>query len=1199
MLRVGLRRESELHAVKARRRRLLSVMAVRAWVPCLILLLALPIHAQKTSGQITGTVIDQTGIGLPDTTITATQVGTNLKRTAKTDREGNYTITNLPIGNYRISVTLEGFKEATVANVIVNVLATARLDFTLQEVGAGERVEINIDDLQVETQTGALGEVLYGEQVSKLPLNGRSFVQLTQLQPGVSAANNLDSKYKGLFAGVDFSVNGNSSQSNLFLVDGAYNNDPGSNRTILLYPSIESITSLRVLRNSYGPEFGQAAGSVISIATRGGENQFHGSAFYFGRTDKFNSIEFISQRGGNGKDKLLRNDLGFSLGGPIIKDRLFFFFSEELNRETRGATRFGSVPTVAERNGDFSRPRFQSNGGRCSGPAIGNDRPGTETQVIPQAAISQAGRLLAQLYPLPNVSNNFSCTNWVQSVKSPINFRQENVRLDYKLSESQQIFGRYTQDHWSNAAPILYGAGLFGDDPFPGVESSWRQPSRQTAVKLTSTLSDTMVNEVQFSYSANRVNITTEMGGGLNRQINQAIPGFFSSDGKVNGINRPHPIFFGGIQPYSSYRGPNLMVQAPFQSSLDSFSVRDDLSKVSGDHTFKAGVLVDKVYKDEDTSPQSETVQFYAPFSVGEGEDGYRGSGNYLADILTSGSLFIFSEGNREKVAHSQYTNLESYFGDTWRFRPGVTLELGARYSLFFEPYDADDRLSSFNPAFYDPSKPVSDPCNGLVVPKGTNPCAGIAGASTPSQFSNRSLRNNSYKNIAPRLGVAWDVFKDGKTAVRSGFGLFYLRERIQPAITGLAQNPPFVTAIGGQRTLDGQVIQLNAASQGAPSASLTPEAKSPYSAQFNISVAQELRKEMVIEIGYVGNRARNQLTTYDLNQPVAANRLAAALATTADQVNALRPFSNYGSIYQFARTGTSNYDSMQVLFRTRLRKSSQFQASYTWSKSLADFGLSDSGSGSPSSLLDTYNPRLNYGPSDLNRPHIFVANARHSFPDFKNAKPWMQKLFGGWEVAGIVQITSGTSLTPNINATGVNFDLDGTGPGTVTRPLLGGISGLGTAQDNQRPNRAEGVSCASSGIIDEFLNPNAFTLVGMGIGEVGNAGRGACLGPPTKNVDFSFYKNFAPRWLVTSLFGESSQLQFRLEFFNAFNTIQFRGDSVNTIFFSGTVSCGNAACGPGNNLITSQSTPSDQFFGRSGTTRGGREIQYALRLTF
>jgi len=1156
--------------------------------------LAGAVIAQKTTGQISGNVTDQSGAAIAGAMVTATQPGIGLTRTVMTSVAGNYTIPDLPPGVYQLSVSKEGFKETVVAALTLNTSSVASQNVVLEVGAVAEVVNITAEVVQIETQTGTVGEIVSGEQVRELPLNGRSFVQLTQLQPGVSAANNFDSKSKGLFGGVDFSVNGNSGQANLFLTDGANNNDTGSNRTILLFPSIEAIAEFKSLRNSYGPEYGQAAGAIISIVTRGGSNDFHGSLFYFGRNDVLNSTEYFANLNGTGKNALRRNDYGFSLGGPIVKEKAFFFFSQEWNKEIRGQSRFGSVPTLLERQGNFSQPRFSSTGQRCSPDPIQNAaHPGFATQIIPQANLSASGLTLVRILPEPNVANPSGCNNWAQSANSPIDFRESNIRIDGNINSNNKIFGRFTNDDWSNATPILTG-NLWGDDAFPTVESTWAQPSRQVAVKLTTIIGSNAINEVQFSYSANRIKVDPGAGADLNAEINAAIPGFFPDGDKVNGANRPHPVFWGGIAPFYSSSGSDLWTQTPFRNSLDIYSFRDDFSMVKGNHTFKMGGLYDRAAKDEDSGPNNESVHFFGPASCcGAGGGNHSGNWNngMLQDLLTDNTFFGFDETNTMAVGQNRYENLEFYFGDTWKIRPNVTLELGARYSLLFEPTDARDRISGFLPSAYDPTRPATDPCNGLVVPKGTNPCAGIPGASTPVEFSNRSLRKNSYGNIAPRLGVAWDVFSDGKTAVRAGFGQFYLRERTSPYFASLTQNAPFATFIAGERLLNGtQFAGLTAASNGSPRFGLSPDAATPYSLQFNFSFGQELWKDTVIEVGYVGNRARRQLTHNDVNQVLPGSTVAAAFAANGNAVNAFRPYSNYGSIYQFERNGRGDYDSMQVLFRTRFTEKSQLQFAYTFSKSKADFGLNDSSGGTSSfAVLDRNNRDLDFAESDINRPHIFVANFIYNLPSFKDQNPVVEAFLGGWELASIIQVTSGTSLTPNLNATSIQ---------SLGNPnaFPAGITGLGSGVQNQRPIRVENVPCRLNTAKGVFLNPDAWTLVGYKIGETVPK-KTTCEGPRTQNVDFSVYKNFAPGWLTGSFFGEAARMQLRFEFFNAFNTPQF-GGGLPTIYFDGAVDCGGNPCSPTNNTITAFNGANGNF-GIANNTRGGREIQYAFKFYF
>ena len=434
------------------------------------------------------------------------------------------------------------------------------------------------------------------EQVRELPLNGRNFVALTLLQPGVSPTESIDTKNKGVLGRVAFSVNGNSASSNLFLIDGASDNDSGSNSTLLINPSIEAISEFKMLRNASGADYGQSSGTVINIVTRSGSNQWHGDLLYFGRNDALNAYEYFAAATAvlaraqgevlpnGGKDVLRRNDFGYSLGGPIKKDKLFFFLSQEWNIERRGQTRQSCVPTAVERAGNFSTTS-------CGEPqptglvAAGLANPATPYIMN---SLSLGGSLIAAQLPLPNLTTPLpGGANWSQSVTAPIDWNQFNVRLDYNLTHSQRLMLRYTKDNWTNNSPNVY-TSLWGDDPYPALESNWAQPSSQVVAKWSATIGTRMVNDLEFAYSGNRINITP--GGtdpALLDQISAAIPAVWPEKYKTSKVGIP--TLWGGLGNYTSYQ--SLWMIAPWHNSLDIYTVRDDFSKVLGTHTLRFGGL--------------------------------------------------------------------------------------------------------------------------------------------------------------------------------------------------------------------------------------------------------------------------------------------------------------------------------------------------------------------------------------------------------------------------------------------------------------------------------------------------------------------------------------------------------------------------------------------------------------------------------
>lgn len=1148
-----------------------------------LLIAAFPVFSQKFTGTIQGRVTDPSGAVLPNAQITITNVATGVTRTTTTNSDGDYTVPELEVGTYEVRASSASFKEAVTKNVELHVASTSTVNMQMQVGSATEVVSVEANAVQVTTTSAAVGEIVNGTQVRELPLNGRSFAQLTQLQPGVSAANNFDPKNKGLLAGVDFSVNGNPTTNNLFLVDGANNNDVGSNRTILIYPSVDAISEFKMLRNAYGPEYGQASGGVINIATRSGTNAFHGSALYFGRNDLLNSREYFAARAeasaqangktlpNGGKDKLRRNDYGYTFGGPIVKDKLFFFWSQEWNKEIRGQTRRACVPTAAERSGDFSQ-------GVSCGAAVPHV-PGGTAPLLKISNPSPAGLLIAQLYPLPNIVNPVDGKNWVQSVSSNINWRQENFRADYNLTKSNQLMFRYTQDHWENPAPNLQG--FWGDDPFPAVEGSWNQPSKQIVGKITSLLGSSLVNDAAFAYSNNRINIA--VGGtnpGLETQLTAAVPPIFSESLKNKPIGQP--TITGGLGPYGDAK--DLQAIAPWSNNHDIYTARDDLSKILGPHALKVGVFLGWDGKNEDSGPAGSERPSFSRIQIGD-------TGNKLANVLNPTSIFSMGESSTNTRAQLRWRDYEAYAGDTWKMRSRVTLEYGVRYSILAPPFAANDKLARFQPNLYVASRPASDACNGLVIVPGTNPCVQANQtfgtnftSGTPGQ--SRSLMDTNYHAFAPRLGISWDPYGNGNTAIRIGVGQFFQRERVSTQFVQATNAPFALTASNVNRPLDRNVAIGTPTT--SPSGGRDPRALLPNSWQWNATVEQGFARDTTLSLGYIGNRSVHLSSSFDINQIPVQNRLLGAFCGGTVSCPSLRPFSNFGALTFWSHDGSSIYHSFQTLFRTRYKRS-QIQVAYTWSHSIADYDLTDSNGGgvNASSFTDNSNHRLDRGSSTINRPQIFVANAIFNLPTLNDFNPVLKEVAGGWELGIISTLASGNSITVFTN--GVT---DRNAPATNG---LASLSGTGL-NNNQRPNIVPGVNCTTAHN-DQIFNPAAFTLTGFQIGSLGNAPRGFCRGPQYTNTDLAIYKN----WSVA----EKLRIQFRLEAFNFLNTPNFRGDQINVDFMSGgTVACGNTACSPGGagfgpkNTLISNFTPNSTF-GQATGTKGGREIQYGLKFVF
>ena len=1134
----------------------------------LLVVVVMPAVAQRSTATVRGVVRDATQAVLPGVTITVTNQDTGLTRTTVTNASGSYSVPELPVGRYTVGAELVGFKSASRTGVLLRVADDFGLDFELEPGAVSEVVTVEATATPVKVLGGDVSGVVTGQQVRELPLNGRNFLQLATLMPGVSAPDFLNVKDKGLLGGSDLSVSGSDVTANMWTVDGANNNDVGSNRTILIYPSLEAIEEFKILRNSYGPEFGGAGGAQINIVTRGGTNQFHGSAFYSGRNDALNAKNYFLKQADQPKEELSRHDFGGSFGGPILRDKVHFFGGVEWNLEDRGVARSAFVPTEAERNGDFSGPRIPG----CSGPVpvdplTGQPFPGNR---IPANRISPGGQAFLNLYAVPNVTpTGGSCNNWVTSITTPIDWNQYHARADWTITSASRLMVRYTQDGWKNGAPSVR-ENLWGDDKYPAVDSDWNQPSKSFVASLNQTIGTNATNSLQFSYSANKIEITRAgTNPELASSIVSAISPIFPFSSKQYGDQISHPVFWGG-GGYSE-----LWNEAPFLNNQDLYVFKDDYTKVFGRHFVKAGALASFNKKNEDTDGNGSSMHSRFWGSTGLNDTG-TGTGNLLSDFLLRDMTFGFSEANTSRSAPQRWRDVEVYVADSWQASERVTVDFGVRYSMFFNPYTTDDKITSFVPSLFNPAL-GADPCNGLLEPPGTNWCRD-AGARGGAEGPNRSLQEQDLNNIAPRLGVAWDLSGEGTTALRAGLGQFFLRERLTPVLS-IATNPPFVTTLNGTRKLDTTAEPCDGCfgtTLGAPTRGREVDFRTPNNWQWNVMFQHEVWRNSTIEVGYVGNygydllkiHVANQILSGDTNGNGVDDRLE--FARSPDAIPALRQFGVFGNnnIGVWDHTGRSRYHSLQTQFVARFGQGSQFQTSYTLAHSRANFAMTDSGQlAANTTSLDNQNPDLDWGRPETHRTHIMNASLIWLLPSLENRSGIARDVFGDWEITAIVGAGSGQPFTAYVG------DLPG---------LSGAPSGTGF-DDNQRPNRVAGEPCrAESGPDEQIINPNAYTINGFRLGSIGNAGRGECTGPGYFQLDLGFYKNIT----VT----DRLKLQFRWDIFNLFNNTNFLFQELDN-----TMNASSVVLNSTRTEIASATIPSN--FGQATRTRDPLQMQFGLKI--
>jgi hypothetical protein len=1085
-----------------------------------LLLMAVPLFAQRFTASIRGAVTDASGAVVAGAKVTLKNEETGLTRTMNTNAAGNYSFVDLPVGSYQVEVALTGFKSAVQTKIAISPADVREVNVRLETGAITEAVSVEASSYAVKTVGAEIAGVMSGDQVRELPLNGRNFMQLTLLQPGVTGQEGMNMVNKGLQGGSDVSVSGGSTTSNLWLVDGADNVDRGSNRTILVYPSVDAIDEFKIQRNNYGAEFGQAGGAQINLVTKGGTNTFHGTGYYFIRRDGLNSNEYFLERANQPKPALKWDDWGGTFGGPIIKDKLHFFVSYEKNKDDRTTTRSGFVPTAAERAGDFSGSRLAG----CTPPIPVDPTTGKPFagNVIPADRINPAGLAFLKLYQLPNTTPSSGCNNYTQAVPTPINWSQINARVDWTLSNSTRMMVRYTQDSWKADNTILWG-----DSNTSNIGSNWDQPGKSLVAQLNQNIGSSMTNTFTFSYSANTITAARAGDAALVDQINSLIPTAYPSSIKEQ-KGQAVPGFWGA----GGYG--DLWNQSPWKNNEDLYVFKDDWSAVFGKHFVKAGAFYSTNAKNEEVNNTSSGDSFMfggaGGYMTPAGYVAGLTTGNPLADMLLQGTVYNVTEGVTNPYVQQRWQDIEFYAADSWKVAPRWTVDFGLRFSHMKPPYMLDDKMGNFALTAVDPALGNS-PCNGVEYPPGTNPCPAL-GLTGGSDGPNRSLVPIKFLWVAPRLGVAWDINGDGKMAVRAGVGRFYQRDRVSPGL-GVGTTPPFGGSANMNRTLDSAtpVTGTGAPSYGAPTNSLEQVAANSNYWQWNVAVEREVMRNTVVELAYVGSKGLDLFGQTNLNEVVPANRLA--FAQTNNQ--ALRPLNGIagvgnGTVALWQHNRDSIYHALQVAFSSRFGHGSVFSAAYTWSKLMANTGVGNAdgpGLSQRNGYTDSTQPDLDRARAAQDRTHVFNASLVLALPTMEGKSGATKAILGDWEFTTIVQAATGYPITVN--------------QGTV--PGLPGNDPSGTGQNTgnlRRPNVVAGQSCyANSSDPTQWLNPNAWTLNGYVLGTNGNTGRYTCNGPGFFQMDASIYKNFK----LTS--SGRVKLQVRFEVFNLFNTTNLLGNSI------------------------------------------------------
>jgi hypothetical protein len=1136
-------------------------------------------NSQEVTGTIVGTVRDASGDVVPGATVTITdsQKNNQVVRTLTANDEGVFTAPNLPSGIYQVTVESANFKKSVNTDVKLDVGARYSLDVALEAGSVSEVVTVEADPVSVDLTTPTSSTVISGDQVREIPINNRNFVQLVALAPGVSS--NLDDQVyvgtvnpDGQANTINHAVTGARSSQNTFTVDGADITDRGSNLTIQAYPSVDSIGEFRILRSLYPAESGRSGGGQINVITKSGTDKFAGSAFEFVRNEKFNANDFFTNQtaplGRDENGKALRrpfryNNFGWTLGGPVYfvnfgqggdngffrkYDKTYFFYSQEFRKDLRYPTLSSTVPDANLRAGIFPvNICLQATGTTCNTILPAGTPLSTLRPINPVA--QQYLNFIYNNLPLPTNPATYALS---APTFNKADFRQEIIKIDTSFTQNWSAYYRFQNDK----IPTIDSNALFSSGSgLPGVSTTQtNSPGRTHTFQTTYVIKPELIFVGRFTHGWGA--IFSENKGLLALENSPITPPL------------PFPVQRDRVPTVTGNGFSALQSFGPYDNFSYKQNYSGDLTWLFGDHNIKMGAIL-SVYRKNENALAGVNEGQYSAFNtpgttsnvLATGVTGTLNQNRQLWANFLLGTNATFTQAAFDYTADLRQRTIEGYVQDEWRARPNLTVYIGVRYSFFGAPWDKNGRLTNFVPELWNAaSAPLVTGAGNRVVGSG-NFCNGlIANTQNYSQGPNGCVPINSpfgkyvvnapKTDFAPRVGLAWDPFGDGKTSIRTGYGIYHEQVLNGTLLQMIGLNPPYqitcqVVGTNIANPTPGGVCPVVAGTAAQNIRAVQADWKTPYMQHWSLDWQQQLWKDTIITVGYYGSKGTNLIGAFELNllpPGYAISRGATGCATGASTtptvpcqvagtaffssaaeaiLDQLRPFRGYRSITIIQPRFNSNYHSFQFSAAHRFSGASQVNFAYTWSKNLTDNQTDRS-----TAPQNSYDNASEWGRATLDRRHVFTMNYIYELPFFSKQEGFVGKVLGGWQASGIVTYNTGlpfTVTTSNYDPAGVGF---------IPALVAGG-----------RPNILCNPNENAPGTQQQYFNTACFTANPLAsatnIANVpGTAPRGVIFGPRTFRIDFKATKNIR--------FGERFQVQLFGEAFNILNTTNIRTLSLN-----------------------------------------------------